>query len=90
GTKHTAYIPLDDFSGDPSVKPEDVVHVGDEIEAIVVHVNDGEGVVRLSRKRLEAGKAWEEIEAAVEDKTVLEGVVTEENKGGIVVNVKGI
>ena len=52
--------------------------------------NDGEGVVRLSRKRLEAGKAWEEIEAAVEDKTVLEGVVTEENKGGIVVNVKGI
>ena len=90
GTKHTAYIPLDDFSGDPSVKPEDVVHVGDQIEAIVVHVNDGEGVVRLSRKRLEAGKAWEEIEAAVEDKTVLEGVVTEENKGGIVVNVKGI
>ena len=90
GTKHTAYIPLEDFSGDPSVKPEDVVHVGDQVEAIVVHVNDGEGVVRLSRKRLEAGKAWEEIEAAVEDKTVLEGVVTEENKGGIVVNVKGI
>mgnify|MGYP002446820365 FL=1 len=90
GTKHTAYIPLEDFSGDPSVKPEDVVHVGDEIEAIVVHVNDGEGVVRLSRKRLEAGKAWEEIEAAVEDKTVVEGNVTEENKGGIVVNVKGI
>ena len=90
GTKHTAYIPLEDFSGDPSVKPEDVVHVGDQVEAIVVHVNDGEGVVRLSRKRLEAGKAWEEIEAAVEDKTVLEGNVTEENKGGIVVNVKGI
>ena len=90
GTKHTAYIPLEDFSGDPSVKPEDVVHVGDQIEAMVVHVNDGEGVVRLSRKRLEAGKAWEEIEAAVEDKTVVEGNVTEENKGGIVVNVKGI
>ena len=90
GTKHTAYIPLDDFSGDPSVKAEDVVHVGDEIEAIVVHVNDGEGVVRLSKKRLEAGKAWEEIEAAAENKDIVEGVVTEENKGGIVVNVKGI
>ena len=90
GTKHTAYIPVEDLTSDPSVKVEDIVHVGDEIEAIVVHVNDGEGVVRLSRKRLEAGKAWEEIEAAVEDKTVLEGVVTEENKGGIVVNVKGI
>ena len=90
GTKHTAYIPLDDFSSDPNVKPEDAVKVGDQIEAIVVHVNDGEGVVRLSRKRLEAGKAWEEIEAAVESKEVLEGVVTEENKGGLVVNVKGI
>ena len=90
GTKHTAYIPLDDFSGDPNVKPEEAVKVGDQIEAIVVHVNDGEGVVRLSKKRLEAGKAWEEIEAAAENKDIVEGVVTEENKGGIVVNVKGI
>ena len=90
GTKHTAYIPLEDFSGDPNVKPEEAVRVGDQIEAIVVHVNDGEGVVRLSKKRLEAGKAWEEIEAAAENKDIVEGVVTEENKGGIVVNVKGI
>ena len=90
GTKHTAYIPLEDFSSDPNVKPEEAVKVGDQIEAIVVHVNDGEGVVRLSKKRLEAGKAWEEIEAAAENKDIVEGVVTEENKGGIVVNVKGI
>ena len=90
GTKHTAYIPLEDFSGDPNVKPEEAVKVGDQIEAIVVHVNDGEGVVRLSKKRLEAGKAWEEIEAAAENKDIVEGVVTEENKGGIVVTVKGI
>ena len=90
GCKQAGYIPVSELSSDPDAKVEDIVHVGDEIEAIVVHVNDGEGVVRLSRKRLEAGKAWEEIEAAVEDKTVLEGVVTEENKGGIVVNVKGI
>ena len=90
GTKHTAYIPLEDFSGDLNVKPEEAVKVGDQIEAIVVHVNDGEGVVRLSKKRLEAGKAWEEIEAAAENKDIVEGVVTEENKGGIVVNVKGI
>ena len=90
GTKHTAYIPLEDFSGDPNVKPEEAVKVGDQIEAIVVHVNDGEGVVRLSKKRLEAGKAWEEIEAAVESREIMEGVVTEENQGGVVVNVKGI
>ena len=91
GTKHTAYIPLEDFSGDPNVKPEEAVKVGDQIEAIVVHVNDGEGVVRLSKKRLEAGKAWEEIDRLLRrTRTIVEGVVTEENKGGIVVNVKGI
>lgn len=90
GTKHTAYIPLDEFSTDPSVKPEDCVKVGDQVEVVVVHVNDSEGVIRLSKKRLEAGKAWEEIEAAVDSKEVMEGLVTEENKGGIVASVKGV
>ena len=90
GTKHTAYIPVEEFLTEPGAKIEDAVKVGDQVEAIVVHVNDGEGVVRLSKKRLEAGKAWEEIEAAVESKEVLEGVVTEENKGGVVVSVKGV
>ena len=90
GTKHAGYIPVDDFSSDPSVKPEEVLKVGDEIEVMVVHVNDSEGTVRLSRKRLEAGKAWEDIEAAAESKAVVEGVITEENKGGVVANVKGI
>ncbi len=90
GTKHAGYIPVDDFSSDPSVKPEEVLKVGDEIEVVVVHVNDSEGTARLSKKRLEAGKAWEEIDAAVESKAVVEGVITEENKGGIVANVKGI
>ena len=90
GTKHAGYIPTDDFSSDPSVKPEEVLKVGDEIEVVVVHVNDSEGTARLSKKRLEAGKAWEEVEAAAESKAVVEGVITEENKGGIVANVKGI
>ena len=90
GTKHAGYIPVDDFSSDPTVKPEEVLKVGDEIEVVVVHVNDSEGTARLSKKRLEAGKAWEEVEAAAENKTVVEGVITEENKGGIVANIKGI
>ena len=90
GTKHAGYIPVDDFSSDPTVKAEDVLKVGDEIEVVVVHVNDSEGTARLSKKRLEAGKAWEEVEAAAESKAVVEGVITEENKGGIVANVKGI
>ena len=90
GTKHAGYIPVDDFSSDPTVKAEEVLKVGDEIEVMVVHVNDSEGTCRLSKKRLEAGKFWEEIEAAAESKAVVEGIITEENKGGIVANVKGV
>ena len=90
GTKHAGYIPLSELSDDPSVKPEDIVKVGDEIETYVMRVNDVEGVATPSKKRLDSVKNWDTIEAAVEEKTILEGTVTEVNKGGIVVNVKGI
>ncbi len=90
GCKQAGYIPVSELSSDPDAKPEDVVKVGDEIEAYVVRVNDVEGYATLSKKRLDAVKLWEDIENAVENKTVLEGVVTEENKGGIVVSVKGV
>ena len=90
GAKQAAYIKLSELTDDPSAKPEDIVHVNDEIETVVVRVNDVEGYAELSRKRLESIKVWENIEQAVEDKTVMEGVVIAENKGGIVVSVKGI
>ncbi|MBR5533949.1 MAG: bifunctional 4-hydroxy-3-methylbut-2-enyl diphosphate reductase/30S ribosomal protein S1 [Ruminiclostridium sp.] len=90
GTKHAGYIPLSELTDDPSLKVEDIVKVGDEIETYVMRVNDMEGVATLSKKRLDTVKNWDTIEAAVEEKTVMEGVVTEDNKGGVVVNVKGI
>ncbi|MBU5434806.1 bifunctional 4-hydroxy-3-methylbut-2-enyl diphosphate reductase/30S ribosomal protein S1 [Pseudoflavonifractor sp. MSJ-37] len=90
GTKHAGYIPVSELSDDPSVKVEDIVKVGDEIETYVMRVNDQEGVVTLSKKRLDAVKNWDDIEQAKEDQTVVEGTVTEENKGGVVVNVKGV
>ena len=90
GTKHSGYIPVEDFLSDGDTKIEDLVHVGDEVEASVVRVNDVEGTVMLSKKRLDAVKSWDDLEAAVENETVVEGIVTEENKGGVVVNVKGI
>ncbi|MCI8809183.1 MAG: bifunctional 4-hydroxy-3-methylbut-2-enyl diphosphate reductase/30S ribosomal protein S1 [Oscillibacter sp.] len=90
GAKQAAYIKLSELTDDPAAKPEDVVKVGDEIETYIVRVNDVEGYAELSKKRLDAVKVWENIEQAVEEKTVLEGTVTEENKGGIVVSVKGV
>ena len=90
GTKHAGYIPYDEVSADPSVKPEDILHVGDEIEVFVVRVNDQEGTVQLSKKKLDGMKIWDELAAMAEEKAVVEGVITEENKGGLVATVKGI
>ena len=90
GTKHAGYIPYDEVSTDPSVKPEDVLKVGDEIEVFVVRVNDQEGTVQLSKKKLDGLKVWDDMAAYAEDKTTVEGTITEENKGGLVCNVKGI
>ena len=90
GTKHSGYIPYDEVSADPTVKPEDVLKVGDEIEVFVVRVNDQEGVCQVSRKKLEGMKVWDEMATWCEEKTTVEGTITEENKGGLVATVKGI
>ena len=90
GTKHAGYIPYDEVSTDPSVKPEDILKVGDEIEVFVVRVNDQEGTCQLSKKKLDGLKVWDEMATYVEEKTTVEGVITEENKGGLVATVKGI
>ena len=90
GTKHAGYIPYDEVSADPSVKPEDILHIGDEIEVFVVRVNDQEGTCQLSKKKLDGMKIWDDMAAYAEEKTTVEGTITEENKGGLVANVKGI
>ncbi len=90
GTKHAGYIPYSEVSDDPTVKPEEQFQVGQEIEVYVIRVNDAEGTVMLSKKKLDAQKNWEEIEQACEDKTVVDGFITEQNKGGVVANYKGI
>lgn len=90
GTKQTGYISLNEFSDDPTVKVEDVVKVGDEIETYVMRVSDQDGIVTLSKKRLDSVKNWEMIEEAKENETVVEGFIKEENKGGVVAYVKGI
>ena len=90
GTKHAGYIPYDEVSADPSVKPEDILNVGDEIEVFVVRVNDQEGTVQLSKKKLDGMKIWDEMATYAEEKVTVEGTITEENKGGLVASVKGI
>ncbi len=90
GIKYPGYIALSELSDDPTAKVEDLVKVGDEIETIVMQVSDRDCLVKLSKRRLDINKGWEEIEAARESEAVVEGFVTEDNKGGVVVAVKGV
>ncbi len=90
GTKHAGYIPMSELTDDVEAKVDDLVQVGAEIETYVMRVNDLEGVVTLSKKRLDSVKNWDNIETAQEEQAIVEGIVTEENKGGIVVSVKGV
>ena len=90
GRKQTGIIPLEQLSNDPNAKTEDLVKVGDELDLIIMKTNDQEGTILLSKKILDAQKGWDDIVDAYENKTVLHGVVTEVNKGGVIVLFNGI
>lgn len=90
GYKSDGVIEKNEFSNNPNIKPSDVVKVGDEIEVFVIRVNDGEGNVSLSRKRIESQKGWSAIEKAYENKEVIKGKLIETVKGGMIANIKGI
>ena len=89
GFKSEGIIPADELSEDPDVKPEEVVKMGEEVEVFVVRVNDAEGYVKLSKKKVDAKKGWATIENAAETQEVLEGKVVEAVNRGIVVAVNG-
>lgn len=90
GYKSDGVIPRGEFSSDPTVIPSTVVQPGDEIEVFVVRVNDGDGNVLLSKKRIEAQKGMEDIEIAFNEKAVVTGLVTEVVKGGLIAVVNGV
>ena len=90
GTKHAGYIPVSELTDDPTVKVEDLVKVGEQIETYVMRVNDAEGIVTLSKKRLDTVKSWDDVETAREEGTIVEGIITEDNKGGVVASIKGV
>jgi 4-hydroxy-3-methylbut-2-enyl diphosphate reductase len=85
GRKQSGFIPVDELSNDPTVKAEDVVKVGDELELLIMKTNDVEGTIMLSKRRVDAQKGWEELKALAESKEVLTGKVTNVVKGGVIV-----
>ena len=89
GTKQTGYIALSELTDDPTLKVSDVVKVGDEVDLIVIKINDAEGIVNLSKKKVDAMVGFDKLVKAKEEDAVLEGTVTNVVKGGVIVITEG-
>ena len=84
GFKYNGQLALDQITDDPYQKADDLVKVGDKIKVYVVGVNDAEGKVVLSRKKLVAMESWNNIKTAYENGDVLTAKIIKVVKGGVV------
>lgn len=87
GYKSDGIITRNEYTNEPNVDLTTVVKVGDKMEAKVVKLNDGEGQVILSYKRLQAEKGSKRLEEAFENQEVLKAKVTQVLAGGVCVSV---
>ena len=88
GYKADGIITKSEYSNDSSINLRDVVHVNDKMEAKVLKVNDGEGQVSLTYKRLAAEKGNKRLEEAFETQEVLKATVAQVLDGGLSVIVE--
>lgn len=89
GAKQAGIVLASELSDNPHLKPDEVVKKGDEIDLCVVKVNDQEGVVFLSKKRLDSQAGFENIKKAYDEDEIIKGVVTDCVRGGILVYTLG-
>ncbi|MGI6567318.1 MAG: bifunctional 4-hydroxy-3-methylbut-2-enyl diphosphate reductase/30S ribosomal protein S1 [Firmicutes bacterium] len=87
GGKSEGRIPRHELGLKGDQEPADILAVGDEIDVYVVRTDDSEGSVVLSKRRADQAKAWKELEEMYENNEILEAVVTERVKGGLLVDV---
>ncbi len=86
-TRPKGVIPSRELSIKHDVDPNEVVSVGDEIEALVLQKEDKEGRLILSKKRAQYERAWGTIEQKKENDEVVEGTVIEVVKGGLIIDI---
>ncbi len=87
GYKSEGVIPANELSIRKSVDPHDEVHLGEEIDAIVLTKEDQDGRLIMSKKRARFEKAWRRIETAAESGEPVEGTVIEVVKGGLIIDL---
>jgi len=87
GLKSEGMIPADQFrdaSGALNVK------IGDRVEVVVEYLEDGHGETKLSREKACRAKAWEELEKAFNEQSIVKGAITGKVKGGFTVTIDGV
>lgn len=89
GVKATGIVARDQITDDPDVNLSDLFKIGDELRLFVIRVSDTDGIVTLSKKRVDRDKTWYEVVALKEEGGIVEGKITEANKGGVVLDYKG-
>jgi small subunit ribosomal protein S1 len=87
GYKTEGVIPARELSIRHDADPDDVVNVGDTIEALVLTKEDKEGRLILSKKRAQYERAWGSIEKVKEEDGIVTGSVIEVVKGGLIVDI---
>ncbi|HNK39508.1 MAG TPA: S1 RNA-binding domain-containing protein, partial [Microthrixaceae bacterium] len=87
GYKSEGVIPNRELSIRNEVDPNEVVSLGDEVEALVLQKEDKEGRLILSKKRAQYERAWGTIEKIKEDEGVVSGPVIEVVKGGLIIDI---
>ncbi|MDP4093136.1 MAG: bifunctional 4-hydroxy-3-methylbut-2-enyl diphosphate reductase/30S ribosomal protein S1 [Bacillota bacterium] len=90
GFKSDGIISMEEFTDDPEFKPEESLKVGEEVEVFIIRVNDGEGNVLLSKKKVDAVRNWDKIEGAVESKEPVKAKITDVVNGGVIANAGGV
>ena len=87
GYKTEGVIPSRELSIRHDADPEDIVSVGDTIEALVLQKEDKEGRLILSKKRAQYERAWGDVEKIKAADTTVTGTVIEVVKGGLIVDI---
>ncbi|KAB3524947.1 30S ribosomal protein S1 [Alkaliphilus serpentinus] len=90
GYKSDGVIPRDEISNEPNVNPRSLANIGDEIKVLVMKLDDGEGNLLLSKKRVDVQKGWDDIEKIHETNALMETKVIEVVKGGLISISRGI
>ena len=87
GFKTEGVIPIRELSIRQDANPNDIVKIGDPIEALVLQKEDKEGRLILSKKRAQYERAWGDVERIKEADGVVKGTVIEVVKGGVIVDI---